>query len=197
MKKDNSRVIFTKEMKKNYTILMPMMLPTHMRLLEKTLRLHGYNVELLETDNDNIVYEGLKNVHNDTCYPALLVIGQLLDALKSGKYDMNKTALIITQTGGSCRASKYIHLLRKALKQNNMGHIPVISLNISGLEKNPGFKLTLSLTVRLIYAVVYADLLMWLANQTRPYEINPGETDKLVEYWEDILSEEYHHAINL
>ena len=197
MKKDNSRVIFTKEMKKNYTILMPMMLPTHMRLLEKTLRLHAYNVKLLETDNENIVYEGLKNVHNDTCYPALLVIGQLLDALKSGKYDMNKTALIITQTGGGCRASNYIHLLRKALKQNNMGHIPVISLNISGLEKNPGFKLTLSLTVQLIYAVVYADLLMWLANQTRPYEITPGETDKLVECWEDILSEEYQHAVNL
>ena len=196
-KKDNSRIIFTKEMKKNYTVLMPMMLPTHMRLIEKTLKLHGYNMELLETNNDNIVYEGLKNVHNDTCYPALLVIGQLLDAIKSGKYDINKTALIITQTGGGCRASNYIHLLRKALTQNKMGHIPVISLNISGLEKNPGFKLTLSLTVQLIYAVVYADLLMWLANQTRPYEINDGETDRLVERWEDILSKEYQHAVNL
>ena len=96
-----------------------------------------------------------------------------------------------------CRASNYIHLLRKALTQNKMGHIPVISLNISGLEKNPGFKLTLSLTVQLIYAVVYADLLMWLANQTRPYEINDGETDRLVERWEDILSKEYQHAVNL
>ena len=194
---NKSRVIFTKEMKKKYTVLMPMMLPTHMRLIEKTLKLHGYNVEMLETDNENIVYEGLKNVHNDTCYPALLVIGQLLDALKSGKYDINKTALIITQTGGGCRASNYIHLLRKALKQSNMGHVPVISLNISGLEKNPGFKLTLSLTVQLIYAVVYGDLLMWLANQTKPYEINSGETDKLIEHWEDILSKEYQKAINL
>ncbi|MEX1376033.1 MAG: 2-hydroxyglutaryl-CoA dehydratase [Eubacteriales bacterium] len=196
-RENDNRVIFTKEMKKNYTVLMPMMLPTHMRLIEKTLLLHGYNVELLYTDNDNIVNEGLKNVHNDTCYPALLVIGQLLDALKSGKYDVNKTALIITQTGGGCRASNYIHLLRKALNQSGMGHIPVISLNISGLEKNPGFKLSLNLMVQLIYAVVYADLLMWLANQTRPYEINKGETDKLVEHWEDKLSKEYQKAINL
>jgi len=195
--KNESRVIFTKEMKKNYTILMPNMLPVHMRLLEKTLKLHGYNVVMLDTNNDNIVNEGLKNVHNDTCYPALLVIGQLLDAIKSGKYDIEKIALIITQTGGGCRASNYIHLLRKALKQSGYGHIPVISLNISGLEKNPGFKLTLSLTAQLIYAIVYADMLMWLANQTRPYEINKGETDKLVGYWEDKLSKEYQNAVNL
>ena len=193
----NERVIFTKEMKKDYTVLMPMMLPTHMRLLQKTLNLHGYNVVLLDTNNNNIVNEGLKNVHNDTCYPALLVIGQMLDALKNGKYDINKTALIITQTGGGCRASNYIHLLRKALKQSGMGHVPVISLNISGLEKNPGFKLTLSLAVQLIYAVVYADFLMWLANQTRPYEVNKGETDKLVEIWEERLSKDYQKAINL
>jgi len=113
-------------MKKDYTILMPTMLPIHMRLLEKTFKLHGYNVVLLETNNQNIVDEGLKNVHNDTCYPALLVIGQLLDALHNGGYDINKTALIITQTGGGCRASNYIHLLRKALKQGGMGHIPYI-----------------------------------------------------------------------
>ncbi len=195
--KRDDRIIFTKEMKKNYTVLMPNMLPTHMRLIEKTLILHGYNMVMLETDNDNIVNEGLKNVHNDTCYPALLVIGQLLDAIKTGDFDVNKTALIITQTGGGCRASNYIHLLRKALKQSGLGHIPVISLNISGLEKNPGFKLTLSLTVQLIYAVVYADMLMWLANQTRPYEVDKGETDKLVEYWENRLSKEYQKAVNL
>ncbi|MBN2878895.1 MAG: 2-hydroxyacyl-CoA dehydratase [Clostridia bacterium] len=195
--KDNDRVIFTKQMKKDYTILMPTMLPIHMRLLEKTFKLHGYKVVLLETNNQNIVDEGLKNVHNDTCYPALLVIGQLLDALHNGGYDINKTALIITQTGGGCRASNYIHLLRKALKQGGMGHIPVISLNISGLEKNPGFKLTLALTVQLIYAVIYGDLLTWLANQTRPYEINSGETDRLVVKWEDRLSEEYKKAVNL
>ena len=196
-KKKSDRVIFTKEMKKNYTVLMPNMLPTHMRLIEKTLILHGYNMVMLDTDNDNIVNEGLKNVHNDTCYPALLVIGQLLDALKSGKFDVNKTALIITQTGGGCRASNYIHLLRKALKQSGLGHIPVISLNISGLEKNPGFKLSLSLLAQLIYAVVYGDMLMWLANQTRPYEIHEGETDKLVSHWEDRLSQEFKKAVNL
>lgn len=196
-KEKNDRILFTKEMKRDYTVLMPNMLPTHMKLLEKTLILHGYNMVMLETDNDNIVNEGLKNVHNDTCYPALLVIGQLLDALKSGKYDINKTALIITQTGGGCRASNYIHLLRKALKQSGLGHIPVISLNISGLEKNPGFKLTLALTAQLIYAVVYGDLLMWLANQTRPYEINQGETDELISKWEHILSQEFKKTINL
>ena len=138
------RVEFTKEMKKEgYTILAPNMAPIHFRLFENLFASYGYNVEILQTRGRQIVDEGLKYVHNDTCYPALLAIGQMMDALHSGKYDLHKTALIITQTGGGCRASNYIHLLRKALEKDGLSYIPVISLNMSGLEKNSGFKLTL------------------------------------------------------
>lgn len=193
----SERIVFTKEMKKDYTILVPNMITTHFRLLEKVLQLYGYNCELLESTNSNIAMEGLKSVHNDTCYPALLVIGQMLDALKSGKYDMDKVALMITQTGGGCRASNYIHLLRKALKHNGLEHIPVISLNMSGLEKNPGFSLSLGLISKLLYSLTYGDMLMWLANQTRPYENNAGDTDHLVEVWVQRLINEFKSPINL
>ena len=140
MPNDIKIVEFTKEMKKDYTILVPDMLPIHFAMLMKVFKAYGYNMEVLKNNSSNVVNEGLKLVHNDTCYPALLVIGQFMDALKSGKYDLNKVALMITQTGGGCRASNYIHLLRKALKKAGMDHIPVISLNSSGLEKNSGFK---------------------------------------------------------
>ena len=129
----NNTPIFTKEMKKTHTILIPMMLPIHFSLISGILRQHGYRTELLQTDHREIVNEGLKNVHNDTCYPALLVIGQLIDALKSGKYDVNKTALMITQTGGGCRASNYIYLLRKALVKSGFPQVPVISINASSM----------------------------------------------------------------
>jgi predicted nucleotide-binding protein (sugar kinase/HSP70/actin superfamily) len=193
----NGRLLFTKEMKKEYTILMPMMLPIHFTLIKNGFQLEGYNIEMLETTHRGIVNEGLKNVHNDTCFPALLVIGQLIEALKSGKYDVNKTALIITQTGGGCRASNYIHLLRKALKRSGFENVPVISLNISGLESNAGFKMTYNLIRRLIYSLLYGDLIMLLANQTRPYEVEIGVTDKLIEFWIDKLTEEYKSPKNL
>lgn len=164
-----------------------MMLPIHFTLLEKIFNLHGYKVKLLKTNHRQIVDEGLRNVHNDTCYPALLVIGQMMDALKSGEYDINKTALMITQTGGGCRASNYINLLRKALKKNGFGHVPVVSLNMSSMEKNPGFKLSIKLLYQLVSAICYGDVLMWLGNQVRPYEINKGETDKLIDKWVEIL----------
>lgn len=196
-KTKEDRLIFTKEMRKNYKILLPTMLPIHFRLIEKIMKIHGYDVELLENINSNIQNEGLKSVHNDTCFPALLVIGQMLDAIKSGKYDTDKIAVMITQTGGGCRASNYIHLLRKALKQNGLGHIPVISLNISGLESNPGFKIGLRMLVEITYSILYGDLLMWLSNQCRPYEVNKGDTDALVVKWEEQLSTEYNKAINL
>jgi predicted nucleotide-binding protein (sugar kinase/HSP70/actin superfamily) len=184
---EKGRLLFTEEMRREYTILIPMMLPIHFTLLSRIFNTHGYKVELLRTTHRGIVDEGLQNVHNDTCYPALLVIGQLIDALKSGKYDINKTALMITQTGGGCRASNYIHLLRKALKKNGFEHVPVVSLNLSGMEKNPGFKLTVKLMYQLVAAVCYADVLMWLANQVRPYEINKGQTDELVDKWVEKL----------
>jgi predicted nucleotide-binding protein (sugar kinase/HSP70/actin superfamily) len=196
---DDGRLLFTEEMRKEgYTILIPMMLPLHFKMFESIFRRNGYNAVLLETTGRKIVDEGLRNVHNDTCYPALLVIGQMIDALKSGKYDLHKTALMITQTGGGCRASNYIHLLRKALQKNGLEFVPVISLNFSNMEKNPGWKVTLPIFKDLIIAICYSDVLVWLSNQTRPYENNPGETDALVEKWKNYLCDtkfkvrEYH-----
>ncbi len=179
---------FTKQMKGEYTILIPMMAPIHFELIRQVLNNYGYNVELLHSDNKQIVNEGLKYVHNDTCYPALLVIGQFIDALKSGKYDVNKTALMLTQTGGGCRASNYLSLLRKALQKAGFGFVPVISLNFSGLEKQPGFKVTLSMLRGLFCAVVYGDLLMLLNNQVKPYELTKGESARLVGMFTDELA---------
>ena len=175
-------VEFTREMREaGYTILAPNMLDFHFSLLERVLKLNGYNVEVLKNDGPGVMAEGLKYVHNDTCVPALLVIGQFIDALHSGKYDLNKVALAITQTGGGCRASNYIHLLRKALKKAGLDHIPVISVNLSGLEKASGFKLTVPLLRQVVAAMIYGDCIMHISNQTRPYEHNKGETDALIE----------------
>ena len=193
----DGRLLFTREMKREYTILMPMMLPIQFSLIRNSLLMEGYHVEMLTTNHRGIVYEGLKNVHNDTCYPALLVIGQFIDALKSGKYDVDKTALIITQTGGGCRASNYIHLLRKALKRSGYPQVPVVSLNISGLESNPGFHLTYNMARRMINSLLYGDMIMLLANQCRPYEREPGTTDRVVQQWIDRLTEEYKYPRNL
>lgn len=187
---ENGRLLFSREMKKNYTILIPMMLPTHLKFIEGLLRESGYKAEVLLTNHAQIVNEGLQDVHNDTCYPALLVIGQLIDAIKSEKYDKNKVALLITQTGGGCRASNYIYLLRKALKSNELEYIPVVSLNIAGMEKNPGFKLTIPLALKILFSIIYGDLLTNLANQTRPYETDKGESDILVEKWSEYLIKE-------
>ena len=183
MADEKNRIEFTKEMKKEYTILTPNMAPIHFELIKNVLRSFGYKVELLRTSGREIVDEGLKYVHNDTCYPALLSIGQLMHALHSGKYDLHKVALVMTQTGGGCRASNYIHLLRKALKKDGLDFIPVISINLSGLESNSGFKITLPLIRRALAALSYGDLLMLLKNQTKPYEVEKGQSDKLVEQW--------------
>ncbi|MCI8387922.1 MAG: 2-hydroxyglutaryl-CoA dehydratase [Clostridiales bacterium] len=185
------RVEFTKEMKKDYTILIPNMLEIQFLLLRNVFRSYGYKMELLTNDSRAVVETGLKYVHNDTCYPALLVIGQMIDALKSGKYDLSKTALMITQTGGGCRASNYIHLLRKALKKADLGYIPVISLNLSGLEKNSGFHWTLGLIRKLVAAMAYGDMMMLLANQVRPYETVKGAADKVTTQWVNQLTDEF------
>ena len=176
-------VPFTEDMKKDYTILVPNMLPVQLKLITSIMKNYGYNMEVLETEGPQIAECGLKNVHNDTCYPALLVIGQFIDALESGKYDLHKVAVMITQTGGGCRASNYIHLLRKALIKNGMGYIPVISLNFSGLEKNanPGFKLTPKAFILVAYGVLLGDFIMHIYNQCRPYEVNKGDCDKAVD----------------
>lgn len=173
------RVEFTKEMR-DYTILAPNMADIHFSLLINIFSQYGYKVELLKNDGRTVVDEGLKYVHNDTCYPALLVIGQLIDALNTGKYDPDKTALMITQSGGGCRASNYIHLLRKALKKAGYPQVPVISLNLSRLEKNSGFKIRISMALKMLSAVIYGDLIMLLKNQVEPYEKNEGECKRLV-----------------
>lgn len=191
MRKIENRIEFTKEMQKDYTILIPNMLDIHFRLIMNVFIGHGYKMELLTNNGSSVVEEGLKYVHNDTCYPALVVIGQMIDALNSGKYDVNKTALMITQTGGGCRASNYIHLLRKTLVKAGYAHIPVISLNLSGLEKNGGFKFTLPMLRKSVAALAYGDLLMLLNNQITPYEVNIGDGDMTVSKWVDILTEQF------
>ncbi len=193
----NGRLLFTKEMKKEYTILCPSMAPIHFQLIVNVLNNCGYHVELLTNEGPGVVQEGLKYVHNDTCYPALLVIGQFIDALHSGKYDLDRTALIITQTGGGCRASNYIHLLRKALKKAGLEKIPVVSLNMSGLESNPGFSITLPMLRKFIAALVYGDALMLLYNQTEAYETRKGESTQLVDRWVNDLTERFNHGKGL
>lgn len=181
---------FTEEMKKTHTILVPNMLPVHFKLFISMFEQYGYHMELLETSSRAVVDEGLKNVHNDTCYPALLVIGQFLEALKSGRYDVNRVALLITQTGGGCRASNYIHLLRKAVERE-FPQVPVISLNFSGLEKDSAFKVTAPMFLKLLYCVLYGDLLMSLYNQCKPYELERDATDRCLAKWQKRLEESF------
>lgn len=182
-----SYIPFTKEMKKDYTILIPNMLPTHFKLIMSVLETYGYKTELLQQSGAHIAETGLKYTHNDTCYPAILVIGQFLDALLSGKYDTHKVALIMFQTGGGCRASNYIYLIRKALKKANLEYIPVISLSLAGIEKHPGFTPGPKILKNMIYATLFGDLMMSLTNQVKPYEKNKGECDALVEKWTNTL----------
>lgn len=190
---ENGRLLFTKEMREEYTILMPQMLPIHFEMFRQLLLLQGYKVEQLNNESRNVIDEGLKYVHNDTCYPALLVIGQFMDAIKNGGYDPHKIALFITQTGGGCRASNYIHLLRKALKKAGMEYIPVISVSF-GLESNPGFSLTVPLLQKLIYGMMYGDLIMNISNQVRPYEIYKGDTDQMIQDWIAKLVDGFQHG---
>jgi len=193
----NGRLLFTKEDKRNRTLLIPNMLPIHGEIIANCLRLHNYKCEILLNDSGAVKEAGLRYVHNDTCYPALLVIGQFLDALKSGKYRREEVALLITQTGGGCRASNYIHLLRKALIKAGYADIPVVSLNLSGMEPNPGFSLSLPLLLQFIYAILYGDMLLLLSNQCRPYELNCGATDELLHSWYERLSVIFKDAKNL
>lgn len=173
--------VFTKEMKKNYTILVPNMLPIHFKVLDKMLKDNGFNIEFLEDDVDEIIDEGLRNANNDICYPAMIVIGQFISALKSGKYDLDKTAVLMTQTGGGCRASNYIHLIRKALENSGFQDVPAIGLSVSGIEKHPGLKFGLTLIVKAFYGVLYSDLIMYLYNKVKPYEVNKNEADMVLE----------------
>ena len=180
---DYDRVVFTEEMSKTYKILVPQMSPLHFQLLDPVLNSEGYDFEMLPAPTREDVEIGLKYINNDACYPAIIVVGQLMSALLSGKYDVDKTAVIISQTGGGCRATNYIGYLRKALIDAGMKQVPILSLNASDMERQPGFKLTKSFLHRMIQAVVYGDALMQCVLATRPYEINPGSTDALCDYW--------------
>lgn len=186
----NEYPVFTPEMKQTYTILAPNMLPYHFDILAEIFKQQGYKIEILKTEERSIIDEGLKHVHNDTCYPALCVIGQFIDALKSGKYDVNKTAVLITQSGGGCRASNYVPLLRKALSAE-FPQVPVLSLNFSGLEKGNGLEVSMSTLLKLAYGIFYADAIMSLYNQCKPYEKNLGQADHVrdesIQYVKDCL----------
>ncbi len=179
--------VFTEDMKKTHTILIPNMAPVQFRILAAAMEFKGYKVELLGNCGSQVSELGLKYVHNDTCYPALLVIGQFLDALNSGKYDLEHTALIITQTGGGCRASNYIFLLRKALEKAGYGQIPVLSLNFSGLEKGNSLPMDLTFMRMALSAIYYGDLLVTLKAQTAPYETRHGGAAALQERWLDTI----------
>ncbi len=179
------RVLFTKEMRETYTILCPQMSPIHFRMLESALNASGYHLEVLPNDNKQAVDVGLKYVNNDACYPSLMVVGQIMEALLSGKYNLNKTAVIMSQTGGGCRASNYIGFIRRALKKAGMEQIPVISLNLSKLEKNPGFTISYQMVKRCMFGLVFGDLFMRCLYRMRPYEKEPGSANRLFRKWED------------
>ena len=184
--KPEKRVLFTKEMKKEFTILAPQMSPIHFRFLEKAFQLCGYNLVVLPSVDKTAVDYGLKYVHNDACFPTILTVGQIMEALEKGKYDPDKLAIMISQTGGGCRATNYIALMRKALKDAGRANIPVISLNSLGMEKNPGFSFSYKLINRGLQALVYGDVLMRVLLKTRPYETFKGSADRLYEKWTKI-----------
>ena len=176
-------VDFTKEMKKEYTIIAPDIFPTHMELFEAAFRLYGFNVVAVHYDGKKVIDTGLKYLHNDVCYPAICSLGQQLYALSCGDFDPKKSALIMFQTGGGCRASNYIMLLRKALKNMGMEYVPVISVSFSGIEKNSGFKITPAMGLTALRCLIYGDMLLLLKNQCMPYEVNKGDTKRVIDKW--------------
>ena len=181
------RVEFTEKMfREGYTIIAPQMSPIHFGMLAPLFRRYGFNFVVLDNDNRSAIDVGLKFVNNDACYPSITSIGQIMEAVLSGRYDTDKLAIIMTQTGGCCRASNYVGFIRRALEKANLPHIPVISLNLSGLEKNSGFRLPKALMLRVFQAAVYGDLLMRCLYRVRPYEQTPGSADALHRKWHEI-----------
>ena len=190
------KVKFSKEMRKRYTILAPQMSPIHFNLLEEAFNSEGFNFEVLSNDNRSAIDMGLKYVNNDACYPSLIVIGQLMAALKSGKYDLDRTAVVITQTGGGCRASNYIAFLRRALEKAGMGHVPVLSLNFNGFEPQEGFRISPKLLMKLIYAIVLGDIMMKCLYRMRPYEQVKGAADKKYRKWNRVCTKFLRESVN-
>ncbi len=183
------RVMFTEEMRRDYTIICPQMSPIHFEIFEPAFASCGYNFVVLNNDNKHSVDVGLKYVNNDACYPSLLVVGQIMEALLSGKYDLNKTAIIMTQTGGGCRATNYVGFIRRALKKADMEQIPVISLNLAGIESNPGFHLNANLLIRAALAAEFGDIFMRCVYRMRPYEAVPGSVEAVHQKWLAVVKE--------
>ncbi|MDR0424713.1 MAG: 2-hydroxyacyl-CoA dehydratase [Clostridiales Family XIII bacterium] len=184
------RTVFTKAMKEEYTVLIPQMSPIHFSFLEPAINCCGYKAKLLPPVNTNAVDEGLKYINNDVCYPTIVSLGQVISYLKSGECDLQRTAVFMSQTGGGCRASNYVALLRKALGQLKMDNVPVVSVNMAGLESNPGFKFTGKLIKMALNALVFGDLMMRVLYATRPYEVEPGSADRLAEFWTQRVRDE-------
>ncbi|SHI32590.1 CoA-substrate-specific enzyme activase, putative [Clostridium cavendishii DSM 21758] len=183
------RIVFTEEMRKNHTILAPQMSPIHFEIVEEAFNSSGYNFVVLPSNDKEAVEEGLKYVNNDACYPSIIVIGQMIHALKSGKYDLNNTSVIISQTGGGCRATNYIGFLKKALVEAGFSNIPILSLNAVGMEKHPGFKMTYKLLDKALMAMVYGDLFMRVLYRVRPYEKVKGSANALYAKWNEKAKE--------
>ena len=189
-----NRTVFTEEMRKNYTIICPQMSKIHFDIIEPAFRSSGYNLVVLENDNRDAINTGLRFVNNDACYPSLMVVGQIMDAVLSGKYDMTKTAVLMSQTGGGCRASNYMGFIRRALAKAGYPDVPVISINLASLEKNPGFKFTPALVQKGMYGLVFGDIFLRCLYHVRPYEAEPGSANALHEKWKkkciDFLSQD-------
>ena len=180
-----NRTVFTEEMRKNYTIICPQMSKIHFDIIEPAFRSSGYNLVVLENDNRDAINTGLRFVNNDACYPSLMVVGQIMDAVLSGKYDMTKTAVLMSQTGGGCRASNYMGFIRRALAKAGYPDVPVISINLASLEKNPGFKFTPALVQKGMYGLVFGDIFLRCLYHVRPYEAEPGSANALHEKWKE------------
>ena len=185
------RVKFTLKMKKDYTILSPSMAPIHFQLLRPAFQRQGFRVDIMENEGPEVLQLALKYLHNDLCYPAMLTTGQMLATMKSGKYDPDKVAMVITQSGGGCRDSNYINLMRKAFEKAGYPNVPFISANMWGLELNSGLNLTLPTMLMAVAGLIYGDMLMIVSNQVRPYEVNKGDTDRLLEQWIKRLGEKF------
>ena len=185
------RVKFTLKMKKDYTILSPSMAPIHFQLLRPVFQRQGFHVDIMENEGPEVLQLALKYLHNDLCYPAMLTTGQMLATMKSGKYDPDKVAMVITQSGGGCRDSNYINLMRKAFEKAGYPNVPFISANMWGLELNSGLNLTLPTMLMAVAGLIYGDMLMIVSNQVRPYEVNKGDTDRLLEQWIKRLGEKF------
>lgn len=185
------RVKFTKKMKKDYTILSPSMAPIHFKILKPILLRQGFKIEIMENEGPEVLQLALKYLHNDMCYPSMLTTGQMLATMKSGKYDPDKVAMVITQSGGGCRDSNYINLMRKAFEKAGYPNVPFISANIWGLELNSGIDLTPRSLLMALAGLIYGDMIMIVSNQVRPYEVNKGETDAMIDKWTTSLGETF------